>query len=133
MKLIRKAAVALLPLAFVANASALESDKVKHLGVSFALGVAGEQLASRYTDANPVLVGAALGFVPGLLKEIADERRKGPARPEGFSGKDLAADAVGAVAGALVSNLVSERFAVAFGRDHRGGKKIALMYTLPLD
>lgn len=67
-------------------------DKAKHLQVSFAAGL----LASLPT--NDAGKAFALAMAPGLLKELHDARRGG----SGFSGKDLAADALGAGLGVAV-------------------------------
>ena len=138
MKLAHKTALAFLPLALCcASASALdlEVDKRKHLGVSFLLGVGAEQLAARaMPQYNSVAVGTAIAFVPGLLKELADHRRKDrTGRGEGFSHGDLAADAVGAFAGALTSKYVSDRLTMVFTRDAAGARRFAVSYTVPLN
>lgn len=138
MKLALRAAVALLPLALhceSAHAFDLEADKRKHLGVSFLLGVGAEQFAARaLPQYNSVAVGTAIAFAPGLLKELVDHRRKGRSgRGEGFSHGDLAADAVGAFAGALVSKYVSDRLTIVFGRDAAGARRFGVSYTVPLN
>jgi len=115
-------------------AYALEDDTAKHLGVSFALGIAGEQIAARIApEMNSVALGTGMAMVPGLLKEIYDENRKSAKRPGGFSGKDLAADLVGAFSGAMLSGLVSKRVTLFVGKDSVGERKVAIMYTLPLE
>lgn len=133
MRPLVKAATLLLPFLMSAGAHALEADKVKHVQVSFVLGVAGEQLASAFLpDTNSVLAGAALGLIPGVLKEVADHNRKGQAHPEGFSAEDLAADALGAFAGAAASHFVSSRLGLSYARTPAGGKRLGLTYTVPL-
>lgn len=79
------------------------SDKAAHLGVSFSLGAIGAQIAStgREPDRAP-LYGAAVGVLPGLLKELADSR----ASNNGFSGKDMVANIVGAAVGAAFGGRV---------------------------
>lgn len=138
MKLALKAALALLPLAIhcaPAHAFDLEADKRKHLAVSFLLGVGAEQVAARaLPQYNSVVVGTALAFAPGLLKELADHRRKDrTGRGDGFSHGDLAADAVGAFAGAFVSKYVSDRLTMVFDRDAGGARRFAVSYTVPLN
>lgn len=64
-------------------------DKVKHFGVSVALGIAATNLTTNKTTAF------ALSVAPGLAKELYDSRQPG----NKFSYKDLAWDAIGAYVG----------------------------------
>ena len=89
MKILRLLTVAALA-AFFSSAHALESDKKQHAGVSFFLGFA---MANQFP--NEPLKAWGLAMVPGLLKELADSQKGGT----GFSGSDLAANAVGAALG----------------------------------
>ncbi|WP_298930239.1 hypothetical protein [uncultured Ramlibacter sp.] len=115
-------------------AHALEDDKAKHLGVSFALGIAGEQIAARIApDVNSVALGTGMALVPGILKELYDANHKSTKHPDGFSGKDLAADLVGAFAGALLSGMVSQRVTLFVGKDRAGEPKVAVTYSMPLN
>jgi len=134
MKTISRTIALLSFAACLGSAQAAHADKLQHFGVSFALGVAGEQIARSHLKAeHPVLTGAGLALVPGVIKELLDERRKGRARPEGFSTGDLAADAAGAFAGALVSNYISERLLLSVGRDAGGHRRVSLTFTKLLD
>jgi len=120
-------------LALAPCAHALDNDTAKHLGVSFALGIAGEQVAARIApDMNSVALGTGMALVPGLLKEIYDANHKSK-HPDGFSGKDLAADLVGAFAGAMLSGMVSKRVTLFVGKDGAGERKVAITYSMPLD
>ena len=83
------------------------SDKAQHLGVSFVLGFA---TGNQWPDNKPLAIGVAM--LPGLLKEVSDRSTTG------FSGKDLAADLVGATLGVYSAHWL-------IGRQD---KKLTLMY-----
>lgn len=74
------------------------TDKLEHFGVSVPFGAIGGWL-TRDTD-HPVIYGALIGTVPGLAKETLD----GTCRSDGFSYKDLFADALGAITGAWLAH-----------------------------
>lgn len=69
------------------------SDKVLHVETCALISAA----VTRYT--HNAVIGAAVAFGVGLLKEAYDK-----ATGEEFDWKDVAADAVGAVAGAVMFN-----------------------------
>ena len=93
-------------------AAPVAKDKMLHFGVSLVAGYLAESSlhsGSRgVTDAKRVLLGTALGAVPGLIKEILDSNEKN----NHFSGGDLAADIMGAFAGSLLANSINKRFMV---------------------
>ena len=64
-------------------------DKAKHVVVSAVLGTA----SGAYFENKWTAFGVAM--IPGLVKEISDSRK----HDNHFSGKDLAADAIGAALG----------------------------------
>lgn len=74
------------------------TDKLEHFAVSAPFGVLGGWL-TRDTD-HPVVYGTLIGTVPGLLKETLD----GTCCTDGFSYKDLFADALGAFTGAWLAH-----------------------------
>lgn len=74
------------------------SDKLEHAAVSAPFGAIGGWLM-RDTD-HPVIYGTLIGTAPGLLKETLD----GTCRTDGFSYKDLFADAIGALTGAWLAH-----------------------------
>jgi putative lipoprotein len=85
------------------------TDKLEHFGVSMPFGALGAY-AMRDTE-HPVIYGSLLGTVPGLAKEIID----GTCSTDGFSYKDLTADAIGALSGALLAN-----WAITYSRNAHG-------------
>ncbi|WP_321816475.1 MULTISPECIES: hypothetical protein [unclassified Paraburkholderia] len=92
------------------------TDKLEHFGVSAPFGAIGGWLM-RDTD-HPVIYGTLFGTVPGLVKETID----GTCRTDGFSYKDLFADALGALTGAWLTH-----WAVMYsGGSH--GKTIGVRY-----
>lgn len=70
------------------------SDKVLHVETCALISA----VVTRYT--HNAIIGAAVAFGVGLLKEAYDK-----ATGEEFDWKDVAADAVGALAGAVMFNL----------------------------
>ncbi|SAL25826.1 lipoprotein [Caballeronia peredens] len=74
------------------------SDKLVHLVASAPFGALGAYL-TRDTE-HPVIYGTLIGTAPGFAKEILD----GTCRTDGFSYKDLAADALGALIGASLTH-----------------------------
>lgn len=85
------------------------TDKLEHFAVSAPFGALGAYLM-RDTE-HPVIYGTLIGTVPGLMKETFD----GTCPTDGFSYKDLTADAVGALTGALLSN-----WAITWSRSAHG-------------
>jgi len=85
------------------------TDKLAHFAVSAPFGALGAYITR--DTAHPVIYGALLGTVPGLVKETID----GTCTTDGFSYKDLTADAVGALTGALLAN-----WAITYNRNARG-------------
>jgi uncharacterized protein YfiM (DUF2279 family) len=86
---------AVLPVA--ASDSVIRPDTRLHLSASYSLGAMGRTLGTGTIPVeNTVLRGALFGLMPGLLKELADSRSRG----NHFSGRDMAANLAGAVAGA---------------------------------
>lgn len=66
------------------------ADKKMHFGISATLG-----FAAINQWPNEPLKAFGWALLPGLLKELSDAQKGG----SGFSGKDLAADALGAAVG----------------------------------
>lgn len=95
-------------------------DKKKHYGISAVMGAASEfglrqmgiQLDNRF---NRIALASTMAFIPGLIKEFVDDE---------FSEKDLVADALGSVAGAVLSDLMQgppveeARYFIDVGVDH---------------
>lgn len=101
-----KKALAILLLALATNTSAfeIERDKVNHFGVSFGLGLIGNQiLPDTISPFERVVYGTIIGTMPGLLKEILD---KNNFDRNGFSGRDLFMDVLGSMAGSLVGEKI---------------------------
>ena len=86
----------------------VETDKKKHLGVSFAIGAAtGIYMDKNYQDntySQNLLIGTSLAMIPGLLKEIYDDRQEN----NSFDTADLAYDLAGSLLGNIVGNYISE-------------------------
>lgn len=88
-------------------------DKLAHFGSSFAWGALADTGLFHLVDVmGPVertAAASALGLLPGLGVEIADELSS----KYSFSWGDLAADAVGSVTGAITAELFNGQFFVA--------------------
>ena len=101
---------------FMSSDSWTGTDKLEHFGVSTPFGALGGWLM-RDTD-HPVIYGTLIGTIPGLAKETLD----GTCRTDGFSPKDLFADALGALTGAWLAH-----WALMYSRDSRN-KTFGLQY-----
>ena len=90
-------------LAMSAAASAQDrwngDDKPKHVAASAVSAVIVESMFAQ--TLHPV-ERFGLAMIPGIVKELADTRRGG----SGFSGKDIAADALGVLGGMAFHGLV---------------------------
>lgn len=79
-------------------------DKAEHVAVSAVIGTA----SGAYFEKRWTAFGVAM--IPGLLKEVADSR----AAHNHFSGKDIAADAVGAALGVQLGHWIVTSRGLAF-------------------
>jgi uncharacterized protein YfiM (DUF2279 family) len=93
------------------------TDKLEHFAVSAPFGALGAYMA-RDTQ-HPILYGTLIGSVPGFAKEMID----GTCNTDGFSYKDLAADALGALTGAALTH-----WAITYHRNARS-TTVGLAYT----
>lgn len=85
-------AALLLPCLASAQDTWTGADKKLHVSVSFVIGLAA---GFQFPGNKPLAFGVAL--IPGVLKEISDRSTTG------FSGKDIAANALGAALGVYAS------------------------------
>jgi len=81
------------------RAAALEQDKQQHIAISALLGMAAA-IALEDSD-HPILYGAVVATLPGVVKELYDARHP---RNHTASGADLVADVTGAVTGAWIGH-----------------------------
>ena len=96
----------------ISNNTVFSADNtLLHFGVSSVFGAAGESFLHYKTNlktSGRIILGTALGSLPGLVKELIDSTKKG----NHFSGTDLAADIGGAFIGALVANIVNNKIQI---------------------
>ena len=84
-----------------ASGPSIRSDLGWHAGTSYAFGLMARTFSPSFVPIdNGVLRGTLLGTLPGLLKEIADSQAPG----NHFSGSDMAANVVGALAGTVLGD-----------------------------
>jgi len=96
----------------ISNNTVFSADNtLLHFGVSSVFGAAAESFLHYKTNLKTpgrIIMGTALGSIPGLVKELIDSTKKG----NHFSGTDLAADIAGAFIGALVANIVNNKIQI---------------------
>ena len=97
--------------------SSLDQDKRQHFGISMILGAASEFGLRRLDIASHcrwgrVALATGIGLVPGLVKEVTDER---------FDAEDLLANAFGSLTGAILSDLIQgptgSQYGITAGKD----------------
>ncbi len=103
-----------------APAFALEPDIETHFATGavygFAFGTIVYHVSEQMGPVKRTLTSAGLGLAPGLAWEIKDEFEKG----NHFGWDDLAADAVGALTGAIMAELINGQLWIsASGRQIR--------------
>lgn len=106
------------------SAAAIEADKLSHLWTSSLYGIAADTVTYHFADkCSPVeriAISSGIALVPGLAIEIADSLGK----HNHFGWDDLGYDALGAVAGAVTSELFNGQFWIS-----ASGKQIRLVGT----
>ncbi|OPY74149.1 MAG: lipoprotein [Syntrophorhabdus sp. PtaU1.Bin002] len=111
-------------LLFVAPASSFafnEYDKIWHFSISSVFGAASETYLHYNTKLETperIVYSTFLGIVPGVFKELYDDRQKN----KSFDWGDMAANTGGALVGALISNYVNNRIQVSINSDGKGAK-----------
>ena len=103
-----------------------EYDKVWHFSVSAVFGAASETYLHYNTKLETpprIVYSTFLGIVPGIFKELYDDRQKN----NQFDWGDMAANTGGAFVGALISNYVNNKIQVSI--DYKGkGAKVAYRF-----
>jgi len=109
-----KKSVIALSLASVATLSAADSNSVKHYGFSALFGYAGETILHKnfksLDDVETISYGTLLGSLPGLAKELNDDK---------FSGEDMAFNFAGALSGTLLSNYINNNTTIFVSHDKK--------------
>ena len=100
-----------------------EYDKVLHFSISSVFGAASETYLHYYTNIETpprIIYSTFLGIVPGIFKELYDDRQK----DQSFDWGDMAANTGGALVGALISNYVNNRIQVNIDNKNKSAKVI---------
>lgn len=98
-----------------------EYDKVLHFSVSGVFGAASETYLHYNTKIETpkrIVFSTFLGIVPGIFKELYDDRQK----DNSFDWGDMAANTGGALVGALISNYVNNKIQVSIDSKTKGAK-----------
>ena len=110
----------------VSSSAFNEYDKVWHFSVSAVFGAASETYLHYNTKLETpprIVYSTFLGIVPGIFKELYDDRQKN----NQFDWGDMAANTGGAFVGALISNYVNNKIQVSI--DYKGkGAKVAYRF-----
>ena len=87
-------------LLFLSSPVNAEDNALLHLGLSTGLGFAAESFIHNKvdTDGKRIAYGTALGSLPGLVKELSDDK---------FSDSDMAANVAGAFIGSYFATRVN--------------------------
>lgn len=97
--------------------SSIDQDKRQHFGISMILGAASEFGLRRLDIASHcrwgrIALATGIGLVPGLVKEVTDER---------FDAEDMLANVLGSFTGAILSDLIQgptdSHYGITAGKD----------------
>ena len=102
---------------------AFAPDKRSHFAGGVIAGGVGAGLADRFFPKHRFIVGTLVGTLPGLAIELGDSTNEA-----GFSVGDLAADFLGAMLGAVVTDKFILKPVVEMGPD----RYLGLVYEHPL-
>lgn len=103
-------------------------DELLHFGVSAACGAGIETYLHYETELRSparMCLATVLGSVPGLTKEIIDSTQE----DNYFSGSDMAADVIGALAGTVLSSVVNDAISVRIERSKDIRVSVSLTYN----
>lgn len=103
-----------------------EYDKVLHFGISGIFGAATESYLHYQTQLQTperIAYATLIGIVPGILKELYDDRQ----RDNSFDWGDMAANAGGALTGAIISNCINNK--IQLNHDPKS-KKTTISYKV---
>ena len=103
-----------------ASVFAMAEDKTKHIQACMVISYAGETILHKYRKKphiSNIFYASGISFFVGLTKELYDENDYG-----GFSSKDLAADAIGAFSGAVLSHYLNKNYFLRIEHDTKKKK-----------
>lgn len=103
--------ISLMLLLLSTPAFAWDSSNVPHLWTGVAMGVAADTVLYHYAEnmgtTKRTMVASGIALFPGFVNEVVDEFRAAGGH---FGWDDMAADAIGAVSGSFLSELVNGQF-----------------------
>lgn len=105
----------------VSSSAFNEYDKIWHFSVSAVFGAASETYLHYNTKLETpprIICSTFLGIVPGIFKELYDDRQK----DNSFDWGDMAANTGGAFVGAMISNYVNNKIQVSIDSKNKAVK-----------
>ncbi len=108
-----KKSILILGLSSFISLNAADTNSGKHFVLSAAFGFTAETIIHKeyyqYDDFDKIALGTLLGTIPGLAKELTDDK---------FSTSDLAFDIAGSLSGAILSNYVNNNTSIFISHNH---------------
>ena len=87
--------------------NAADSNSIKHFGFSAIFGLASETILHKnyqqFDDIETISYATAIGSIPGLAKELTDDK---------FSNEDMVFNVLGALSGAVFSNYLNNNTSI---------------------
>jgi len=112
MKFIKKLATITILSALSLNAA--DSNSIKHFGFSAMFGLASETILhknyTQFDDIEKISYATAIGSLPGLAKELTDNK---------FSNEDMVFNVLGALSGAVFSNYLNNNTSIFIAHNQK--------------
>ncbi len=121
----------LIMLFFLTERAFAIGDPERHFLISFPFGYVADMYLYRHTDLKTphrIFWATTLGTIPGFIKEIKDEFET--SYYTYFNKDDLAADAVGALAGAVVSSSINRLMHIKVKRINSGNFVFCFVFPI---
>ncbi|KAB7888281.1 MAG: hypothetical protein CL624_06945 [Arcobacter sp.] len=104
--------------------NAADSNSIKHFGFSAIFGLASETVLHKdyqqFDDIEKISYATAIGSLPGLAKELTDDK---------FSNEDMVFNVLGALSGAVFSNYLNNNTSIFIAhKNEEKSSQIKLAY-----